>query len=115
LYAVLRTTGFASLLILARCAEAGCHVVGRDEGVGMVVTERSAAPGKGVLVQRSGLPVLAQLTQIGGEPTRRDESFRVVGAEYPTVAGEDVVLKMASLLMLSQRPQGEAEKAGRTQ
>ena len=40
-----------------------CKVVGRDEGVGMVVTQHPAAPGQGVLVECAGPLILAQRAQ----------------------------------------------------
>jgi hypothetical protein len=50
--------GLSRLLVLAQGVQVGCQVVGRDEGVGMVVTQHAAAPGKGVLVERAAPVVL---------------------------------------------------------
>jgi hypothetical protein len=48
------------LVGFAQCAQVGCEVVGRGEGVGMVVTQRPAASGEGVLVECAGLLIVAQ-------------------------------------------------------
>jgi hypothetical protein len=47
-------SGLSRLLVLAQGAQVGCQVVGRDEGVGMVVTQHAATPGEGVLVEGAG-------------------------------------------------------------
>jgi hypothetical protein len=77
----------------------------------MVVTQYSAAPGQGVLVERAGLLILAQLAQVGREPAGRVEGVGVVLAQHAAEAGEGVVLELAGLLELVQGCQGEAEEA----
>ena len=74
--------GLSLLLGLAQCAQVDCKVVGRDVGVGMVVTQHPAAPGQGVLVQGAGPLILAQRVQVGREPVGRGEGFGVVVAEH---------------------------------
>ena len=98
------------LLGLAQRAQVGGKVVGRGEGVGVVVTQHPAAAGQGVLVECAGLLILAQLAQIGGEPAGRGEGVGVVVAQHAAATGEGVVLKLAGLLVLAQRSQGEAEQ-----
>src|SRR3954467_1620050 len=75
-----RAAGVSRLLGLAQFAQVGCEVVGRGEGVGMVVAEYPAAPGEGVLVEGAGLLILAELAQVGREPVRRGEGIWVVVA-----------------------------------
>jgi hypothetical protein len=62
-------------------AQVGCKVVGRDEGVGMVVTQHPAAPGQGVLVECAGPLILAQLAQVNREPAHCGEGIWVVVAQ----------------------------------
>jgi len=102
--------GLSRLLALAQRAQVGCKVVGRDEGVGMVVTQHPAAPGDGVLVECAGLLVLAQLAQVGREPAGRGEGVWVVVAQHAAEPGEGVGLEVAGLLVLAQGAQGEAEE-----
>ena len=70
----LRGSRVARFLGLAQLAQVGCKVIGRDEGVGVVVTQHPAA-GQGVLVECAGLLILVQLTQTGCEPAGRGEGF----------------------------------------
>jgi transcriptional regulator with XRE-family HTH domain len=107
-----RTRGgrVSHLLGLAQCAEVGCKVIGRGEGVGMVA-QHPAAPGQDVLVEGAGLLIVVQLAQIGGEPAGRGERFGVVLAQHTAEAGEGVGLKLSGLLVLAQCPEGEAEAA----
>ena len=98
--------GVPHLFGLAQFAQVGGEVVGRGEGVGVVVAQHPAAPGQGVLVECAGLLILAQRAQIGGEVVGRGEGVGMIVAQHPAEAGEGVVLELAGPLVLAQRIPG---------
>jgi hypothetical protein len=50
------------------------ETVARTNGVGMLVTQYSAASHQDVLVEFAGLLILAEFAQIGGEPAGQAKS-----------------------------------------
>ena len=62
-------------------ARSVARLLGRAEGVGVVVAEDPAAAGEGVLVEGAGLLVLTQRAQVDGEVVGRAEGVGVVVAE----------------------------------
>jgi predicted carbohydrate-binding protein with CBM5 and CBM33 domain len=62
---------FTGLLVLTQLGQFDGEVVGRDQGVGVVLAQNPAAAGQGVLVQGAGLLVLTQLGQPDGEVISR--------------------------------------------
>jgi hypothetical protein len=57
----------AGLLVFAQYVHGVGEVVGRAEGVGVVVAEDASAAGQGVLVELAGLVVFSQHVEVGSE------------------------------------------------
>jgi len=78
----------AGPLMLAQLPQIVGEVVGRAQGVGVVLAEHPAAVGEGVLVELAGLCILPQRPQIESEVVGRFQGVGVVGAEHTTTLGE---------------------------
>ena len=79
--------------VVAEGAQVVGEVVGRGEGVGVVLAEDAAVAGEGVFVDDAGLFVLADVAQACGEVVGGGEGVGVVVAEDPAVARSRVSVR----------------------
>ena len=78
------------------------EVVGRAEGVGVVVAQHPPIPGQGVLVQHPRRRMLPQRPQVVGEAGGRGEGVGVVVTVCPPLAGQRVLVQFPRLPIVAE-------------
>ena len=90
----LKIVHLAGLLVLAQRAQVSGEVVGRAQGVGVVITEHPAVADQGVLAELAGLLVLTQRAQASGEVMGQAQRVGVVITQRPAPADQGVLRRL---------------------
>ncbi len=105
----------AGLLILTQLPQGGGELVGRAQGVGVVVAQDRRVRVRASSPSWRASSYCPNSRRAAARARAAHQGMRVVVAQDPARAGEGVLGELAGLLILPQLPQGGGELVGRAQ